>query len=67
MSMKKRKTAIRIVDRQDGEADRLFWQKKSPGERLSAVEFLREQCYAIQGFKAMPRIIKELHIADRET
>ena len=65
--MKKRKLAINIVDRQDQEADCLFWQTKSPAERLSAVEFLREQCYAIQGFKAMPRIIKEIHIVDRET
>jgi hypothetical protein len=64
--MKKRKLAVNIVDRQDEGTDRLFWQAKSPGERLSAVEFLREQCYAIQGFKTMPRIIKEIHIVDRE-
>jgi hypothetical protein len=65
--MKKRKLAVHIADRKDRETDRLFWQSKSPAERLSAVEFLREQCWAIQGLKAMPRIIKEIRIVDRET
>ena len=66
ISMKKRKPVVHIVDREDGNEDRLFWQDKSPEERLSAVEFLREQCYAIQGFKKTPRIIREIHIVDQE-
>ena len=63
--MLKSKKLIRIVDRHDDEATRLFWKTKSPGERLSAVEFLREQCYAIQGYKAPPSIIRELRLINR--
>jgi hypothetical protein len=49
----------------DDEMTRLFWKKRSPEERLSAVEFLREQCYIIQGYKTVPSIVRELHIVER--
>jgi hypothetical protein len=42
----------------------LFWKKHTPEERLSAVEILREQYYAICGYTTIPRIIRELHLVD---
>lgn len=54
-----------ILDRDDDEETRLFWQQKSPEERLSAVEFLREQFYTIQGYQSVPRIKRELNMVDR--
>jgi len=65
-SMIKRKDRrLVIVDKDDGNGTRLFWQQKSPEERLSAVEFLREQYYIIQGYQSVPRIKRELNIVDR--
>jgi hypothetical protein len=63
--MPKPNKLIHVVDRHDDEATRLFWKSKSPDERLSAVEFLREQCYVIQGYKAAPSIIRELRLVKR--
>jgi outer membrane biogenesis lipoprotein LolB len=64
--MKKRKDRkLVILDNDDEETTRLFWQQKSPEERLSAVEFLREQFYIIQGYQSVPRIKRELKIVDR--
>jgi hypothetical protein len=54
-----------IVDKDDDEETRRYWQQKSPEERLSAVEFLREQFYIIQGYKSVPRIKRELNMVDR--
>jgi hypothetical protein len=54
-----------IIDRDDDEETRRFWQQKSPEERLSAVEFLREQFYIIQGYDSVPRIKRELNIVER--
>jgi len=42
--------------------DILFWQKRSPEERLNTVEFLREQIYLISGHKSIPRFIYEIKI-----
>jgi hypothetical protein len=63
--MQKRNIAIRISNKEDQEATRLFWQDKSPEERLDAVEFLREQYYVVQGYETGPRIVKELHLVER--
>jgi len=38
-----------------------YWMKKTPEERLDTVEFLREQFYAIQGYRQIPRIKKVVH------
>lgn len=54
-----------IIDRDDDEETRRFWQQKSPEERLSAVEFLREQFYIIQGYDSVPRIKRELNMVER--
>ena len=65
-SMNKRKDRkLVILDNEDEETTRRFWQQKSPEERLSAVEFLREQFYIIQGYQSVPRIKRELNIVDR--
>jgi hypothetical protein len=56
---------ILVNKKEDDEMTRLFWKNKSPEERLSAAEFLREQYYAMQGYKVAPSIIRELHIAGR--
>jgi len=63
--VQKRNLVIRISSKEDEAATRLFWLDKSPEERLDAVEFLREQYYVIQGYKTVPRIIKELHLVER--
>jgi len=65
-TMSKPKKLIRVVDKGDDEATRLFWKNKSPEERLSTVEFLREQCYVIQGYKAPPSITRTLHVLERK-
>ena len=64
--MSKPNKLIRVVDRHDDEATRLFLKNKSPEERLSAVEFLREQCYVIQGYKAVPSITRTLNVLERK-
>jgi outer membrane biogenesis lipoprotein LolB len=63
--IQRRDRKLVIIDKEDDEETRLFWQQKSPEERLSAVEFLREQFYIIQGYQAVPRIKRELNIVDR--
>ena len=55
---------ISFVDKDKDEEARLFWLNKSPEERLSAVEFLREQYYIIQGYQHVPPMIKELRVVE---
>ena len=54
-----------IVKKENDKTSRLFWRERSPEERLSAVEFLREHYYIIQGYKTSPSIILEFRIVDR--
>ena len=62
----KRTMPITIVDKEDPKAARSFWLQKSPEERISAMEFLREQFYVIQGYKSIPRMIFSITIRDRK-
>lgn len=58
---------ISLVDKDDKDKDekaRLFWLNKSPEERLSAVEFLREQYYIIQGYQLVLPMLRELRIVE---
>ena len=55
---------ISFIDKHEDEEARLFWVSKSSEERLSAVEFLREQYYIIQGYQNVPQMIKELTIVE---
>ena len=63
--MKRRYKIIPVSKKEDDEMTRHFWKNKSPDERLSAVEFLREHYYIIQGYKGPPSIIRELRIVER--
>jgi len=63
--MKRKHKTIFVNKKEDDEMARLFWKNKSPEERLSAVEFLREHYYIIQGYKVPPSIIRELRIVER--
>jgi len=65
MTIPKRRKIVRIVAKDDDESTLLFWKNKSPEERVSAVELLREQCYVIQGYKAVPSIIRKLRVVNR--
>ena len=56
--------SIVVVDNDNETETLLFWKKHTPEERLSAVEILREQYYAICGYTTIPRIIRELHLVD---
>ncbi len=47
---------LRVVVKEDARADLRYWLKKSPAERVEAVEFLREQYYALSGHKTLPRL-----------
>lgn len=62
---KRKDRRLVIIDKDDEDGTRRFWQKKPPEERLSAVEFLREQYYIIRGYQSVPRIKRELNIVDR--
>jgi hypothetical protein len=55
---------IIILEKENEEINRHYWMRKSPEERLSAVEFLREQFYAIQGFASIPRLNKKIRIVE---
>ena len=63
--MQKRNLVIRISNKEDEAATRIFWLDKTPEERLEAVELLREQYYVIRGYETVPRITKELHLVER--
>jgi len=54
--------SIVVVDNDNETETLLFWKNHTPEERLSAVEILREQYYAICGYTTIPRIIRELHL-----
>ena len=62
--MKRENRGIAIIDKEDDEKTRRYWGEKSPEERLSAVELLRETYYIIQGYKSVPRIKRELRIME---
>ncbi|MBI4668514.1 MAG: hypothetical protein HY747_04910 [Elusimicrobia bacterium] len=58
--MSKRKTTVFVGRHDNDESQRLYWQKCSAEQRLSAVEFLREQFYLIAGFKTVPRLVRSV-------
>ena len=60
--MKPRKKIAIVVDGDNEKETFLFWKGKSPEERISAVEFLREQYYIINGCKTTPRIVRDLRM-----
>ena len=60
--MKKKDIYISIIDKDDADSAIAYWREKTPEERLSAVEFLREQYYLIMGLDDIPRISKTVNI-----
>jgi len=55
---------ISIIKRDKKNNHHEFWKTKTPEERLSAVEFLREQYYIIQGYDRLPSIIRKISIRE---
>lgn len=55
---------IFIIKRDEKNNDHEFWKGKTAEERLSAVEFLREQCYIIQGYDRRPSIVRKISIRE---
>ena len=53
-----------VIKRDEKNSDHEFWSTKTPEERLSAVEFLREHYYIIQGYDRPPSIIRKISIRD---
>jgi hypothetical protein len=53
-----------LVEPEKHDESLLYWKKCTPEERVSAVEILREQYYAICGHRTTPRMSKELRIVD---
>jgi hypothetical protein len=64
--MDKKPLPIVILDRENATDDVEFWKKKTPEERLSAVEFLREQCYLAMGIEGQPRLVREWRIIEKK-
>jgi hypothetical protein len=63
---KRRNLPINIVSRFEKNHDLKFWLSKTPEERIEAVEFLRSQHYALEGFKSTPRFIPHIEIRKRK-
>ena len=57
---------VRIVPlHHDSTAEDLaYWLSRPPEERVAAVEFLSEQGWVIQGFKKIPRLVREISFRD---
>ena len=56
---------LRIVDKDDDRDTLQFWLGKSAQQRIDAVEFLREQYYALSGHKTIPRLAHAVQVMDR--
>jgi hypothetical protein len=56
---------VTIKDRREPDIDYDFWKSKSTEERVSAVEFLREQCYLAMGYDNPPGIIRVVKVSER--
>ena len=61
--MKKQRN-IKIIDKDEVDNATMYWLQKTPEERLSTVEFLREQYYLILGFDEVPRLSKIINIVE---
>lgn len=58
---------VHIIKSKDNTSDLQFWQKKTPQERIDAVELLRRQYYALCGYTAIPRITQIIQFRTRHT
>ena len=64
--MDQKSLPIVILNRENATDDIEFWKKKTPEERLDAVEFLREQCYLAMGIEGEPRLVRELRLIEKK-
>lgn len=49
-----------VVKGKAGPLDSLrFWAGKTSAERVDAVSFLRRQCFAVMGYKELPRLRRD--------
>ena len=56
---------IRLTDgTDDNRRDIEYWLSRPAGERIAAVEFLREQLYSIRYGKEIPRIERVITLRD---
>jgi transcriptional regulator with XRE-family HTH domain len=61
------RSAVRIVAKEDPRADLEDWLKKTPEERVGAVEFLRRQMHLVTGKARVPRIRRIVAMRARGT
>jgi transcriptional regulator with XRE-family HTH domain len=57
---------LRLVDKEDDHDTLQFWLEQAPQARIEAVEFLREQYYAMSGYKSLPRLAHAIQIRSRQ-
>jgi hypothetical protein len=54
---------IRMIDSKNGPREDLaYWLSRPPVERITAMETFREQFYALQGCKEIPRLQRVITI-----
>lgn len=53
---------VHIIPKDSPEASLKFWLSQSAEDRLSAVEFLREQYYRVLGLNAPPKLVRKITI-----
>jgi hypothetical protein len=58
---------VTIIKKSEDSSDLQFWQKKTPQERIDAVEFLRSQYYSLSGCKTTPRITPVIQFRSHHT
>jgi hypothetical protein len=56
---------VRVIGQEDDTADLRYWLRRSPAERVDAVEMLREQYYALSGNKTRPRLAHAIQVLER--
>lgn len=54
---KPREMAVHIVRQHEQTNDLQYWLSKPESERISAIEFLREQYYVLSGNTTIPRLV----------
>ncbi len=64
-SLVQRRFSVEILDPKHGKQEGDFWRDRSPEERVSAVELLREQYYVVSGYTSTPRLVRELNLVER--
>ena len=56
----RRVTSVVVKGKEDPLDSLRFWAGKSSEERVDAVSFLRRQCFAVMGYKELPRLRRDM-------